>query len=216
MYSYGQDFANTIIKDVKYLKDFHLEDYIEDQDYQHWIFYLYTHASDYKIICAVRRRKVDDVWGLKIETFWMEFDRKKTIGAGMEYDVHIKDCNGYEDFVKKANDKLHNNPTMSAEMYHDDYDFTMTKEVVKELIRLYMEFQKIESLKNSEAYEDLKKLFEDTINLSVEETINYIQDEYPGDGDKQMLIYKLNSLDSLDNYIEIQKLNLTPENETFS
>jgi hypothetical protein len=215
-HSYDKDFSNNIIRDIPYLDDFTLENYIEDNKYQHWIFYFYTHNNSYKVICAVRRNKLNDVWGLKCEVFWHEFDRKKTPGTGMEYTVSINNCNGYEEFKKTTNNKLSNNPTIHTNIYNDDYGFMMTKEVVRELIKLFVEYPKIESLENSVAYDDLKKIFKDTINMSIPETMKYLDHNYPSEGQKQNLIYRLNSLDSLDNFIAIQKMNSTTEHEAFS
>ena len=144
----------------------------------------------------------------------MDFDRRKTPGIGMEYVIDIDNVKGYQEFVNEANRKLHNSPLVNSDLYHDDYNFMMTKEVVKELISLIVNYPKIEALENSQYYDPLKEIYNDIIDLSVEEIIDYIQDKYPADGDKQMLIYQLNSMDSLNNFTEIQKLSVTPQDQT--
>ena len=210
----NKDYGKSLLKDIQYLKDFHLQSHNSVDGYDYWIYYFNTHGSSYKIICAIARSKSDDSWSFDSEIYWLDFDKRKTPGIGMEYTIDIHDVAGYDEFVKEVNRKLHNNPLMHSDMYHDDYNFMMTKEVVKELIKVIIEYPKIEALDNSQQYEPIKKFYNDTKDLSVEETIDYIQDNYPADGDKQMLIYQLNSLDSLANFTEIQKMSATPETET--
>ena len=209
-----QDYSQSLMKDITYLKDFELKSSGNEGIYDYWIYYFDTHGEGYKIICAVTKESTADIWSFKSEIYWVDFDKKKSPGTGMEYTIDVENINGYEEFINTLNRKLHNSPLVNSDMYHDDYNFMMTKEVVKELIKLIIAFPKIEALDNSQFYEPLKKLYHDTIDLSVEDTIDYIQDNYPADGDKQMLIYKLNSMDSLDNFTEIQKLNMSPRDET--
>ena len=210
----NQNYEKSLLKDIHYLKDFHLHHKSSAGNYDYWIFYFDTHGGGYKIICAITKDKTTDAWSLKSEVYWIEFDRRKTPGTGMEYTIDIDNVVGYKEFVNEVNRKLHNNPLMNSDLYHDDYNFMMTKEIVKELISLIVNYPKIESLQNSQQYEPLKKFYNDTKDLSVEETIDYIQDNYPADGDKQMLIYQLNALDNLKNFMEIEKMSVTPESET--
>ena len=209
----NKDYNNLLMKDIHYLKDFNLQSQSSVDNYDYWIYYFDTHGNSYKIICAIARNKVSDSWSFESEIYWSEFDKRKTPGTGMEYTIDIDGIIGYEEFVKEVNRKLHNSPLMHSNLYHDDYNFMMTKEVVKELISLIVNYPKIEALENSQQYEPLKKFYNDTKDLSVEETIDYIQDNYPADGDKQMLIYQMNGLDNLRNFTEIEKMNATPEKE---
>lgn len=209
-----QDFGSSLLKDIHYLKDFNLHDKSSEGNFDYWIYYFDTHGEGYKIICAITKEKTQDVWSLKSEVYWMDFDRRKTPGIGMEYVIDIDNVKGYQEFVNEANRKLHNSPLVNSDLYHDDYNFMMTKEVVKELISLIVNYPKIEALENSQYYDPLKEIYNDIIDLSVEEIIDYIQDKYPADGDKQMLIYQLNSMDSLNNFTEIQKLSVTPQDQT--
>lgn len=209
------DCSVSLLNDIDYLKDFSLNNKHSDEQNDFWIFYFYTHNKDYKIICSVTREKSNDVWSLKSQTFWKDFNKKKTPGSGMEYSVDIKGVKGYKEFVDTVNRKLKNNPMVNSDLYHDDYGFAMTKEVVREIIRLMIEYPKIKSLTNSAYYDELKKLYNDTLDLSVEETIKYIDDNYPGADRKQMLIYKLNSMDSLHNFNVIQQMSITPKDEEF-
>ena len=195
-------------KDIKYLTDFKLENEHSDSVNTYWVFSFVTFNSTYKIVCVVKRNNTSDTWGLRVESFWGELDKRKTPGAGMEYSIDIEEIKGYDNFIAEANRKLNNSPITDSNLYHDDYNFMMTKEIIKELIRLIIDYPKIEGMNNSQYYNDLKKIYQDTVD--------YINKNYPADGDKQMLIYKLNSLDSMDNFIEIEKMSNTPEDETFS
>ena len=208
------DYSQSIKKDITYLKDFNLKNQGTEDGYNFWVYYFDTHGNSYKIICVVTNDIEKDIWNFKSEVYWSGFDKRKTPGSGMEYEIEIENVCHYDNFVSEVNRKLNSSPLSNSDVYHDDYNFMMTKEIVKELIRLIVNYPKIEALNNSDLYEPLKKLYNDTIDLSVKDTIDYIQNNYPADGDKQMIIYKLNSMDSLANFTEIDKLNITPKDET--
>ena len=210
----SQDFAKSLLSDVYYLKDFNLQSNSSDGDYDYWIYYFDTHGKSYKIICAITRDRTIDEWSLKSEIYWAEFDKRKTPLAGMDYSIEIDNVKGYNEFIKEANRKLRNNPLVDVSAYHDDYDFAMTKEIVREFISLIVNYPKIQSLDNSTKYDELKQIYNDIIDLSVEDVVEYIETNYSSSGDKQDLIYQLNSMDSLDNNISAQKMNISPKEQS--
>ena len=119
-------------------------------------------------------------------------------------------CQGYDNFVNQANLKLNNNLLLGTKMYDDDYNFDMDWQIIRMIIELIKKFPEMDAL-NFKYYDDLKKIYHDVIHKSGEEVLNYVQKKYPADMDKQFLILRLDSLNSVDNFHKMNRMKLNPK-----
>ena len=200
---------DKIKKDVKYLNEFDSCSAIENEQGCHWRYVYQTPHKSYKVLCVVKRAP-GNIWSLKLCVFWLKFSDEVTQGEGKDAEYMVLPCQGYDNFVNQANLKLNNNLLLGTKMYDDDYNFDMDRQIIRMIIELIKKFPEMDAL-NFKYYDDLKKIYHDVIHKSGEEVLNYVQRKYPADMDKQFLILRLDSLNSVDNFHKMNRMKLNPK-----
>lgn len=206
----AEHYHNNFQKDINYLKDFKFNSCIQNKDNFIWRFVYKTNNGEYKILCCVIRDK-GGKWHFKSSVFWKNITDKNTNADGRDVEFKILNCKDYSDFKDKCNLKLKNNLILDPHMYDDDYNFSMDKQIIHYLIILLEKYNDIENLVNFKYYDDLKKIYKDIVNKSNEEILDYVQEKYPNDTDKQFILLKLDTLKDVDNFISMKKMGLMPK-----
>lgn len=197
-------------KDIDYLKDFKFKTCIKNKNRFIWRFIYKTNNGEYKILCCIVREN-NGLWHFKSSVFWKNITNKNTNGDGKDVEFNISNCKNYSDLKEKCNLKLKNNLLLNPHNYDDDYHFYMDKQILHYFIILIEKYEDIQSLINFKYYDDLKNIYRDIINKSNEEILDYVQEKYPNDSDKQFLLLKLDTLNDVDNFIRMQKMGLKPK-----
>ncbi len=197
-----------IRKDIGYLNDFDSNSVVEDEKGCRWRYFYETPQKSYKVLCVVKRAP-GNIWSLKLNVYWLKFSKEVTQGEGKDVEYMTIPCQGYKNFVNQANLKLNNNLLLGTKMYDDDYNFDMDRQIIRLIIELIKKFPKMDAL-NFKYYDDLKKIYHDVIHKSGDGVLKYVQEKYPTDMDKQFLILRLDSLNSVDNFHRMNKMKLNP------
>jgi hypothetical protein len=197
-----------IKSDISYLGEFDNCSAVEDENSCCWRYYYQTPHKSYKVLCVVKRDK-ENHWSLKINVYWLKFSKNVTQGEGKDAEYTILPCKGYKNFVNQANMKLKNNLILGVKMYDDDYSFEMDRQIIRMIIELIKKFPEMDAL-NFKYYDDLKKIYHDVIHKSDKEVLDYIQKKYPNVTDKQFILIRFDTLNSVDNFHRMNKMKLNP------
>jgi len=197
-----------IRKDISYLNEFDNCSALADDRGCHWRYSFQTPQKSYKVLCIIKRSP-GNIWSLKLNVYWLKFSKDVTQGEGKDVEYTILPCQGYKNFVNQANIKLKNNLILGTKMYDDDYNFEMDRQIIRMIIELIKKFPEMDAL-NFKYYDDLKKIYHDVIHKSNQEVLDYIQEKYPNDTDKQFLLLRLDSLNSVDNFHRMNRMKLNP------
>lgn len=137
---------------------------------------------------------------MRIEVDWKVKSKENTAGAGKDFVMTFGPYPSYEEMVTELNRKLKNNPMIGPELYHDNNDLMLDKEIVELLKRLKENIGEIRSL-NHPSLKTLERTYELIKDIPDDKGLYKFTDEnFKGWLFKQGMIYKLQNLDKLPYY----------------
>ena len=199
-----QDLANKFDQDIVYLTGFSLNKKETKGDNTIWVF---DHKEkDYILRFYIQKNNSSDKWHSKVFIYWKEPSKDYTNAKGKDFDANFGPFNSYEEMVNELNRKLKNNPLISLGNYLDDDNTQLNKDVVEMLEQMLKKSDKIDAVKDIH-FKDLKKIYKATKNINTEEELKkYINDNWPNEEDKQMLLLILQKIYQLEFYLHKEKL----------
>lgn len=192
---------NDFLKDIDHLDGFKFIEHKNINNKDVWFFK--RKIDDYVIKAYVFLNK--EKWNFKTLVFWKKETSVPTNGSGKDNEHLYGPYDSYEDMVKDLDLKLKNNPVLNPVIYHDDDEFNKDKECLHLFKRLKTFSDKLNRT-NDNYFNELKKYYNDTKNMSDEDILRYCQKIAPDDSDKQDLYLDLQKMDKLDFYDGINKM----------
>lgn len=185
-------------KELPYLQAFELKKvYKKDNGFMVAKFIL--HTKNY-IIHFFVKRNIDTTWSANMKVYWKRLSVDFSHGAGKDYDYSFGTYATREEMIEALNNKLKNNFMFDTGMYQDDYDLKMDVIILKYLNSIKSKIKDIITLRNTEHFLELEKVYEKIKELDEEGMLRFVESEYPESEDKQTCILLLQRVEKVEFY----------------
>ena len=156
----------------------------------------------------------NEVWKMRLEVDWKISTKHNTAGAGKDFVMAFGPFNSYDILVSELNRRLHNNPMIGTELYNDNNDTMLDREIIELLMRLKKQIGEIREL-NHPALHSLIEIYEAIKDIPDKGLAKFCDDNFKGWLLKQGVIYKLQDIDKLPYYRSIKTMH-SPRKEPFA
>lgn len=184
--------------DIGFLKDYKLVKSRVIDDAQTWKFEFKTDDNSY-VSYAFFVMYPDGRCKMKLETDWKVTTKDNTSGAGRDFSMAYGPFDNYDEMVSELNRKLNNNPLVGPELYFDNNDQMLDREIVNLFKKIKEKIGEIREL-NHPALNTLVQMYDAIKDIPDEELAKFSDENFKGWLLKQGVIYKMQDVDKLPYY----------------
>lgn len=190
-------------KDIKYLDGFKFLEKKQKDGHTIWVFEI--KRKDYTLKFYITKNEQTDSWSAKVFIYWKVLTKEFTNAEGKDFEQSYGPYGSYKEMVQELNNKLKNNPLISARNYIDDNRTMLDREIFAFIEKLKESKKKLASVKDKK-FDDIKKFSEEIGSLEDKNKIlEKIKEVAPDEEDKQTLLMNLQKVYQLDFYLHKEK-----------
>ena len=200
--------------DIHFLKDYKEVSNREINGANTWKFEFKTSDNSY-LSHAFIVEYPNGVYKMRLEVDWKVTSKHNTAGAGKDFVMTFGPFSSYEVFVSELNRRLHNNPLIGTNLYNDNNDQMLDREILSLLKRIKDNIDEIKEL-NHPALKTLVKMYDTIKDIPEDELAKFCDDNFKGWLLKQGVIYKMQDVEKLPYYRSLRSGMHTPRTEPFA
>lgn len=193
--------------DVLFLKDYTLLGTKPINGAKTWKFEFKTPDSSY-LSHAFFVQYPNEAWKLRLEVDWKIKSKDLQVGAGKDFVMTFGPFRSYNEMVRELNRRLHNNPMIGTELYQDNNDLMLDREIIKLLKRIKENIGQIKEIDHP-SLKTLENMYERIKDIPEEDLHKFCDDTFRGWAQKQGVIYKLQNIDKLPYYRSVKSNHAT-------
>jgi hypothetical protein len=200
--------------DVSFLKDYHLLGSKMVNGAKTWKFEFKTPDNSY-LSHAFFVQYPNDSWKMRLEVDWKVTTKHNTAGAGKDFVMTFGPFTSLDEMISELNRRLHNNPMIGTDLYNDNNDSMLDREIVGLLKRIKEGIGEIKQL-NHPSLKTLENMYEVIKDIPDDQLQKFCDDQFKGWLMKQGIIYKLQGIDKLPYYRSLRSSMHAPRTEPFA